>query len=91
MGFYNLRGAAPSAEAQQTFIYLAGVWKSATKKCRRMPAEWIPMSEYQRGCPECSMSFGMSSVLSRRENEFTCTSNPAHRFTEDTNGFLKSL
>jgi len=49
------------------------------------------VNEFMMGCPECSMSFGMNSTLSKAENEFRCTANPAHKFTLDSNGFLKSL
>ncbi|MEW6036312.1 MAG: hypothetical protein AB1529_06880 [Candidatus Micrarchaeota archaeon] len=48
-------------------------------------------NEYQMGCPECSMSHGMNSTLSKGENEFRCTSNPAHKFKLDSSGFLRSL
>jgi hypothetical protein len=48
-------------------------------------------NEFQKGCPECSMSFGMSSVLSKAEDEFRCTANPAHKFKLGTDGFLVSL
>ena len=47
--------------------------------------------EYMMGCPECSMSFGMNSPLSKAENGFLCSNNPAHKFTLDSNGFLKSI
>lgn len=46
--------------------------------------------EYQFGCPECSMSCGMSSPLSKAENEFRCTANPAHKFTLSADGFLQT-
>lgn len=58
----------------------------------RSQQELIPMTnEYVRGCPECSMAFGMNSPLSKSENQFQCTSNPLHKFKVDEHGFLKSL
>ena len=48
-------------------------------------------NEFLRGCPECSMAHGMSSPLSKSENEFRCTANPAHKFKLGSDGFLKSL
>jgi hypothetical protein len=55
-------------------------------------AERIPMAnEYLMGCPECSMSSGMNSPLSKAEDGFRCTANPLHRFRMDPSGFLKSL
>ena len=48
-------------------------------------------NECMKGCPECSMSFGMSSTLSKAEDEFRCTANPAHKFKLGTDGFLKSV
>ncbi len=48
-------------------------------------------NEYRKGCPECSMAFGMSSPLAKADNEFRCTANPAHKFTLSADGFLKSI
>jgi len=48
-------------------------------------------NEFLRGCPECSMSKGMNSPLARVEGTFQCRVNPAHKFREDENGFLKSF
>jgi hypothetical protein len=48
-------------------------------------------NEFLMGCPECSMTHGMSSTLSKAENEFRCSANPAHKFRLGTDGFLKSL
>ncbi|VVC03240.1 Uncharacterised protein [Candidatus Bilamarchaeum dharawalense] len=49
------------------------------------------MSDFVKGCPECSMSFGMSSALSKADNEFRCTANPAHKFKLGNDGFLQSI
>jgi hypothetical protein len=48
-------------------------------------------NEYQMGCPECSMSFGMNSVLCKGDEGFKCSANPEHKFKLDENGFLRSL
>jgi hypothetical protein len=48
-------------------------------------------NEFRKGCPECSMAFGMSSPLAKADNEFRCTANPAHKFTLSADGFLKSI
>lgn len=48
-------------------------------------------NEFLKGCPECSMSCGMSSTLTKAEDEFRCTANPSHKFKLGSDGFLKSL
>ncbi len=48
-------------------------------------------NEFMRGCPECYMAYGMNCVVSKFEQEFRCTSNPAHKFKLGEDGFLKSL
>ena len=51
-----------------------------------------PMTnEFQKGCPECYMSYGMNCTVSKVDQEFRCTSNPAHKFKLGEDGFLKSL
>ena len=37
------------------------------------------------------MSYGMSSILAKKDKEFMCSANPAHKFRMDSDGFLKSL
>ncbi len=54
-------------------------------------AEMRPMSEFLKGCPECSMSYGMSSPLFKKEEKFECSANPMHKFKQGTDGFLTSL
>jgi len=54
--------------------------------------ELFPMAnEFTKGCPECSMSFGMNSPLSKSEDSFLCTANPQHKFKLGADGFLKSF
>ena len=64
----------------------------ATSRPVSQPAELNPMTnECMKGCPECSMAYGMSSVVTRVNDQFTCTANPAHKFRVGEDGFLKPL
>lgn len=47
-------------------------------------------NEIMMGCPECGLC-GMNSPVARGENEFKCATNPLHKFTLGSDGFLKSL
>jgi len=48
-------------------------------------------NELIRGCPECSMAFGMSSAVCKNKDEFQCAANPTHKFKLGEDGFLKLL
>lgn len=78
-----------------TFIYFLLVKNLTTSSADMvLPSrqELIPMvNELLMGCPECSMAYGMNSALSKSENEYRCTANPAHKFRLGPDGFLKSL
>ena len=52
----------------------------------------IPMeSEYIMGCPECSMSAGMQSPVTKTGEHFQCRANPMHKYKLGEDGFLKSV
>ncbi len=48
-------------------------------------------NQYVMGCPECIMSLGINSPVSKTDEHFQCSTNPAHRFRLGEDGFLKSL